>query len=414
MPATIATGSPSWWSGFTAVSNATGAQVSKGVTASLLSSLGASNSLPATISTTVPRATLAASAAKIIRGASPAGLASMALFAALSTAISMNPDGTINQVNVPSSCAAYINGNFSGCTASSPCYCTVISAVQVNMYYQTGAYRGYFIAPFPWSNITETVTPSETDLSAKIQATSVPSHQLFVAEMNDILANKAGNIDFGTHVMPKAQPATVSASPVTGPAEVVATETTPNSDGSTTTTTRTAQTTATPSPRGSTVGDIGVDWKTATTMTSVAHNNATGAETTATSTTNDGTATTKAPSNFDCPSCAQETTLQSLKAGTANTLTPKTLKSFDNAVAEDAIADSKAAYDAKFQQVKTDLANLFSLTASANNELPEFDFGTIHGQHIQSSLNNHSTALSYVGMTLIFAATVFSIWLLLG
>ncbi len=440
MPATIATGSPSWWAGFTAVSNATGAQVSKGVTASLLSSLGAANSLPATIATTVPRATLASGAAAILKR-SPYGLAALALYPLVSSYLSSDGQ-TLTQQGEPTTPTGIGFCHFSLGAASSYAQCYSAAQAGINGFYgfvwsaSIGKYyacgyscfigwappsSGQCTAPAIWNSTTgqcvpssQVSNPTESQIATAIQNSSTPSIDLLVAEMNDILANRGGNIDFGTEVIPKTLPASISASPVTTPQETTEVATAPNPDGSTTTTTKKQQVTATPAPKGSTVGDIGVDWQTATTTTSIAHNNATGAETTTTTTTNDGTTTTKAPSNFDCPSCAQETTLQSLKAGTANTLTPKTLKSFDNTVAEEAIADSKAAYDAKFQQVKTELANLFSLTASTNNELPEFGFGTIHGQSIHSSLNNHATALSYVGMTLIFAATVFSIWLLLG
>lgn len=335
-PATINTGSASWWSGFTAVSNATGAQVSKGVTASLLSSLGASNSLSATISTTVPRATLASSAAKILRGASPGGLASMALFAAVSAAISMNDDGTVTTTGTPTT-------TYSDATSTGTCWLTggsslgvmsvgsCFAAIQTYNTYVSSwcSYDGTRMATksatggcalsngfMDKSSLqctapavpdysrgqcattvtpTTTATPTQSELQTAIQNSTTPSHDLFVAQMNDILSHKAGNIDFGAEVMPKTQAATVSASPVTGPAEVVAIETTPNPDGSTTTTTRTEQTTATPSPRGSTVGDIGVDWQTTTTTTKTAHNNTTGTDAVTTTTENAGTSTTQQP-----------------------------------------------------------------------------------------------------------------------
>lgn len=290
----------------------------------MLSSLGAANSLPATIATTVPRSRVATAAAAVLKR-SPYGVAALALYPLVSSYLSSDGQ-TLTQQGAPTDPTGLGFCNFAGGQRTyAQCYSMSQSGINgfygfvwsagAGLYYACGysCYAGWTppssgqcTSPATWNATTGKCVPSSTisnpteaQLGTAIQNSATPSHDLFVAEMQDILANRGGNIDFGSEVIPKTQPASISASPVTTPQETVSTTTSPNPDGSTTTTTKKEQTTATPVPKGSTVGDIGVDWQTSTTSTQTAHNNSTGVDAVTTTTTNDGTSTTKQQSESD-------------------------------------------------------------------------------------------------------------------
>lgn len=110
----------------------------------------------------------------------------------------------------------------------------------------------------------------------------------------------------------------------------------------------------------------------------------------------------------NCTDCAKEATLQSLKAGTGDTVVKQTGNDhFNDQIPTDEATTAKAAYQAKFNEVKTGLRTLFNFTVSADAQLPSFHFGTIKGVDLTVDYNKWSTPLSYVGlMILAFASFI--------
>ncbi len=321
-PASVNTASASFWSGSILSSVGGSAVVSKAIQGTVTTAKGSAVALPANWTATIPRATLSASAANIIKRAGVYGLAAYSLYSLLSPAINLNSDGTINAI--PDSYTytyaagtfgqpCYTTQNYSGTTAS---ICSAVNAQRSTWYscsntsnfVATGAPsngdKGYCVivsnqTPVhtlsPVSGGTSPQSVTESDLASRIQSSSVASGDLFGAQLADINAGRGNGIDFGAAVVPRNTPTAVTASPVTGPAETISTATTPNPDGSTTTTTKPAQTTATPKISGNTAGDAALDWETSTTTTTTAHNNTTGQDQVSTETTNNGTTTTAQP-----------------------------------------------------------------------------------------------------------------------
>jgi len=445
--AAIATNTGTWWQGATAVSNASGAQLSKGVAASLLTSLGAANSLPATLSTTVPRATLAAGAAKLLKNAGGVGLAAYALYALLSPVIGLDADGNINDLvflpSVETACYGYsvpqagpgtpgdvCNARASACTANAAAYiaahpngasvywsATASSSMCTFTVHDTTAADVVYTVGLSNSTGSSGQAPSEALLADTINNSNVASHDLWMKELQDFVAHPNG-IDFGLNILPHTNPVAIAASPVVMPEEVISTQTVTNPDGTTTTVTTKSQVTATPHVSGDTVGDVASEWRTAEKQTQTAVNNATGATTTTVTNTDQGNTTTKQAGNFNCPDCAKETTLQSFKEGTAKTITTKTPKSFTDAptqaIVDDAVTTAKTEFETKFNEVKSGLSSMFSFTGSGSGQLPTFDYGYIAGVHVVADLNNYSTQLSYVGSVLLFAAGAIAVMILLG
>jgi hypothetical protein len=191
----------------------------------------------------------------------------------------------------------------------------------LNCYTSAGGILGTVLT---YGQAGSTSTPTETALASQIQNSSASENALFDAALADAVAHSYSN-DM-VKVVPATTPVSISASPVTTPAEVVSTTTAPNADGSTTTTTKTAQTTATPQVTGTTAADAKLDWKTSTVTTSVAHNNTTGANLTTTETQSQGTTTTaNAPETDLCK--LHPTAAACLDLGSVPTDTPPAVSS---------------------------------------------------------------------------------------
>lgn len=114
----------------------------------------------------------------------------------------------------------------------------------------------------------------------------------------------------------------------------------------------------------------------------------------------------------NCPDCAKESTLESLKAGTANTLNAGTPGEFDDTQPTEAEATAKAAYTTKVNEIKGEISQLIDLNMSGQGQLPSFDFGTIKGADVTVDFSRFS-ALAYIGDLIIFIAGFLAIRTLL-
>jgi|GEM_PF-2349752 len=106
-----------------------------------------------------------------------------------------------------------------------------------------------------------------------------------------------------------------------------------------------------------------------------------------------------------CPGCAQESTLESLMAGSGTAIHAQTGNDhFDDTVPDGQASQAKADYQTKFNEVKTSLGSLFQLSAGGVGQLPSFDFGTIKGVHVVVDFNRFAAPLSIVGTSILFVS----------
>lgn len=295
--------SDSAWLESAIASEATGAAaVSKPVYSTMTTSQGTKIILPSQWAASIPRGTLASSAASVLKRAGVAGIAAYGLYQLLSPLIGLNQDGTVTTTTPPTARDSCYAEAVAQSTAGGYAYCSPTRPdngyTSGNQFYQCHSNPNttcYWV----WQNqypkagygtpTTSTGPVSESDLSSKIQNSSAANVPLLQNTIRDARLSQGPNISFGLD----ANAASVSASPVVGPQETVKTTTTPNPDGSTSTTTETEQTTATPTT-GPVTGDAIAEWKTATERRRQTVNNTSGQTQLEISTENQGTSTTQA------------------------------------------------------------------------------------------------------------------------
>ncbi|MCQ8104685.1 hypothetical protein NP590_11260 [Methylomonas sp. SURF-2] len=113
-----------------------------------------------------------------------------------------------------------------------------------------------------------------------------------------------------------------------------------------------------------------------------------------------------------CPGCAQESTLQSFKAGTANTINHGTPGGFDDSLIDSETQAAKSAYADKVNQIKTQASQLLNLELSGTGALPVFDFGEIKGVHVVSDLSRFTDLIS-IGNLILFIAGFIAVRIIL-
>lgn len=270
----------------------------------------------------MPRAQIASAAAGILKRV-PAVAVAAGLYALLSPSIGLNTDGQIYVAGtLTQTCTQWAVQNYG---AGSYCY-DGGSLPRQWICRPTGC--GYEWLDNSYVSCCLSAAQGgyqsvgQQALADAISSSNVASHALISAALADAIAQSYTN-DM-VQIVPSNTAVSVSASPVTTPAEVVSTRTSPNPDGSTTTTTETVQTTATPEVRGTTAADIAVDWKTATTTTTTAQNNTSGVSQTTTQTDQQGTTTTAQETDL-CRLHPEAVACQQL--GTTPTDTPLTVAS---------------------------------------------------------------------------------------
>lgn len=311
-----------WLSDATTTQGTLSALMNKPFSGSMTTALGKSIPLPANWSAAIPRATLAASAANVLKRAGGYGLAAYTVYSVLSPMIGLNEDGTVTTSQLLDSynasytfnaCPAFsgtqttsgstaavcswmsgkVSAAYSVCGYSGPP--TVVPDGQGSCKYSTGS-----TVPIAWAQIggsvPVTTSLSESELATRIQNSSATDKALLDAALADSVAHSFSN-DM-VKILPSSTPATVTASPVVGPDEVVSTAQVQNGDGTTSTVQKKAKTTATPQVLGSTAGDLNLEWQTSTTETTTTTNNSTNATTVSTSVVNHGTTTTEKPVDY--------------------------------------------------------------------------------------------------------------------
>lgn len=120
-----------------------------------------------------------------------------------------------------------------------------------------------------------------------------------------------------------------------------------------------------------------------------------------------------AEQSFDCPDCAKESTLNQLMQGTGNDVTVGDASSFDDTSPDDAATAARTAYQTKFNQVKSEISQLFTFDVTATSALPVFDFGEIKGVHVVVDFNRWAIELSYFGLFILFYASVVAVRIIL-
>lgn len=321
VPANISPNDLAWLAEATSTQGTLSALLSKPVNGSLMTAQGKALPLPANWSAAIPRATLAASAANVLKRAGGYGLAAYTLYSVLSPVMGLNGDGTVTTTLSPdtynasyafNACPAYqgtqstsgstaavcswmsgkVAAAYSACGYSGPP--TVSPDGQGNCKYSTGG-----VVPLTWQQIgggTVTSNPTEAELSDKIQSSSVSDKALLDAALADSVAKSYSN-DM-VRILPANNPVSITASPVTAPQETLSTATVPNADGTTSTVTKKSTVTATPQVSGSTAADAKIEWTTTNVDVTTSTNNSTNVTTTTTTTTNEGTATTQKPTDY--------------------------------------------------------------------------------------------------------------------
>lgn len=306
------------------------ALLNKSVPSVMTTSLGKSIPLPANWAANIPRSTLAASAAKILKKAGPYGIVAYALYDYLSPLIALNPDGSIDgsdpvytftwsggtnpwtgvyygpvtgSPDIGSACAAQQTGcnNMTNpstgvtCSAyvrdSSSCFFKASPTASPSVFYpaetcSSGSLSNHRCIGGDGSS---TIPLTESELAEQIQSSAATEKLL----LDHAIADAAYNDLPGTDVIPPATPATITVSPVTAPPEVISTKTINNPDGTTSTETVTETATAEPEVTGSTSEDAILNWKTKTQKQTQTTNNTTGQTTTQTETQYQGTSSTQ-------------------------------------------------------------------------------------------------------------------------
>lgn len=285
--------------------------------------------LAANFSAAIPRATASQAAAKLIKYAGPYGLATFAVYSLVSPYLGMNSDGTVSSTGSPTISAVDPTGAYLsvlGSTFATTWEQAVINSSPnrefcwVTQTYENSTYITYSVvarvAPGACRNIGNgyaykgscpsgssldkptgvclsdptctapstydladglchgvLTTPSETQLADSIQQSAAPTPELVDTVLNDSIA-RGFSAEVSGLITPNT-PMAVEASPVEGPDEEVSSITSPNPDGSTSTTVKKEKATATPSPTGSTAGDIVNTWNVSTVTTTTTTNNTT-------------------------------------------------------------------------------------------------------------------------------------------
>jgi hypothetical protein len=142
-----------------------------------------------------------------------------------------------------------------------------------------------------------------------------------------------------------------------------------------------------------------------------------------------------AANSTNCPGCATETTLSSLKgsvdalkgtgdsikgaldslvSGTGRSPASVTQGAFDDSVPSQAVSDASAAYSAKFDEVKSAMTAMISNLDTGGASLPNISYGTIKGVEVSADLNKWASELSVVGGAVMVAAAFISLVIILG
>lgn len=319
-PPTVSFFDMKFWQNAVSTSAAGSAVATSANNASLTTALGKSVPLPANFAASIPRATLAQSAAKILVRGTAVGLAGFALYDLLHSHIGLNADGSLTSNTYTRSgtgCWGHSPYNFTGTTAQyvsywitfetncfaqyQPGWTSTVTVVSDGVYHET-MFNASGVQQFS-GNATLTlvgstqIAPADSDLSSAIQNSPATESQIFDRALKDSVDN---GIDFGTSgLMTPATPLTSNAIPVVGPEEVISTEQISNPDGTTSTRTTKNQTTATPVSTGTTIADKALEWQTSDKTTTTTVNNTTNVTTTTTTNTNYGSSTTQQPQKID-------------------------------------------------------------------------------------------------------------------